>query len=162
MLELLQWLESSALGEGLRNAGVWTYAIINLVHILGIATLIGSVFVLDLRLLGLWPDIPLVTITRPTVPVAACGFVLAIVSGIAMLSFNATEYHGNPFMFRVKFPALGVAMLNVIAVGCLPAWRQRHRREPAGSRKFQLALGGAISLLAWLGVLGGGRMIGYW
>lgn len=162
MFELLQWLESSALGESLRNAGVWTYAVINLFHILGIATLIGSVFVLDLRLLGLWSDIPLVTITRPTVPLAAGGFILAIISGIALLSFNATEYLGNPFLFRVKFPALGVALLNVIVVGCLPAWRERHRREPAGSRKIQLAIGGAVSLLAWLGVLGGGRMAGYW
>lgn len=162
MAEFLLWLESSALGGGLRSSGVWTYGIINLFHILGIATLFGSVLVLDLRLLGLWRDIPLATLTRLTVPLAVVGFVLAISSGVALLSFNATEYLGNPFMFRLKFPALAIALLNVVAVGCLPAWRERAQREPSGSRQRQLMVGGGISLLAWLAVLTGGRMTGYW
>jgi hypothetical protein len=57
MLELLSWLEGSALGETLRASGVWTYGVLNLGHITGIATLFGAVLLLDLRLVGLWSDI---------------------------------------------------------------------------------------------------------
>ena len=52
MHDLLSWAEASALGHLMRESGAWTYAVVNLAHILGIATLFGSVLVLDLRLLG--------------------------------------------------------------------------------------------------------------
>ena len=51
----MTWLEGSALGHAMRDNGVWFYGIINLTHILGVATLFGSVAILDLRLLGFWP-----------------------------------------------------------------------------------------------------------
>ena len=56
---LLVWLEGSPLGELMRSSGVWTYGVLNLVHILSVATLFGSVLVLDLRLLGAWRQVPL-------------------------------------------------------------------------------------------------------
>ena len=40
---MLAWLEGSALGHAIRDSGVWTYAILNLTHILGVSTLFGSV-----------------------------------------------------------------------------------------------------------------------
>jgi hypothetical protein len=61
-VQLMAWLEGSALGHVMRDSGVWFYGIINLAHILGVATLFGSVVILDLRLLGFWPDAPLAAI----------------------------------------------------------------------------------------------------
>jgi hypothetical protein len=58
----------------MRDNGVWFYGIINLTHIVGVATLFGSVVILDLRLLGFWPDAPLAAISRPTTRMAAAGF----------------------------------------------------------------------------------------
>ena len=162
MFEFLSWLESSALGQLLRSSGIWTYGLLNLGHILGISTLFGSVLVLDLRLLGAWRGIPLALIERPTLPLSVIGFCLAVASGICMISVNATEYDGNPFMFYVKFPALGVALANIVAVQFLPAWRERHRRELSPNERTQLMVVGGISLVSWLLVVGGGRMIGYW
>jgi hypothetical protein len=48
----MAWLEGSALGHVMRESGVWTYGIVNLVHILGVCCLFGSVLILDLRLIG--------------------------------------------------------------------------------------------------------------
>src|SRR5690606_18769701 len=98
MYALLSALEGSALGNALRDAGVWTYGLLNLGHVLGLSLLIGSVVLLDLRLLGAWRTAPLAAIARPTVPLAGAGFVLAVLSGISMISVNATEYDGNPFL----------------------------------------------------------------
>ena len=53
---------------------------------------------MDLRLLGLWKGIPLAALTRATVPIAASGFVVAATTGAGLLSANATEYAGNPFL----------------------------------------------------------------
>ena len=97
----------------MRESGVWTYGVVNLVHILGVASLFGAVLVLDLRLLGLWRNVALAAISKPTVPVAAAGFVIAVISGVGLLATKATEYIGNPFLY-IKFPAIGLGILNVI------------------------------------------------
>ena len=65
---LLSWLEGSALGVTLRALGVWTYAVLNLSHILGVSTLFGSMLLLDLRLLGAWRGVSIAALERPTVP----------------------------------------------------------------------------------------------
>jgi hypothetical protein len=161
MYEFLSWLESSALGETFRGAGVWTYGLLNLGHLLGLSLLVGSVAMLDLRLLGVWRDTPLVAIARPAVPLAAIGFVAAVLTGVSMITFNATEYYGNPFLL-IKFPAIALGLVNVVVVSMLPAWREKEARPLSTREDRQLAIAGGISLAAWLTALASGRMIGYW
>jgi hypothetical protein len=152
-------LENSLPGGWMRGAGVWSYGVTNLVHIVGVATLFGAVLVLDLRLLGLWRRVPLASIEIPTLPLASAGFCLAASSGLALLTTNATDYVGNPFLV-VKFVAIALGLANVAVAQALPAWRQRHERE--GLRRGQLAVIGGVSLVCWSAALGAGRMIGYW
>ena len=161
MEALLVWLEGSALGQLMRSSGVWIYGVVNLIHILGVATLFGSVLAFDLRLLGLWRRVPLAALERPTLTLAAWGFALAVGSGISLISTNGTEYIGNPFL-TIKFSAIGLGITNIVAVQFLPAWRTR-ANEPHGPRqRFALGVVGAISLVCWLGAVAAGRMIGYW
>jgi hypothetical protein len=159
--ELLAWIEGSALGHAMRGAGVWAYAVVNLVHILGVATLFGAVLLIDLRLLGAWRRLPLSAITTPAVPIAGTGFVIAALSGICLLATNATQYRGNPFLL-IKFPAMALALINVVVLSTMPAWRARSTREPTEHERRLLAVAGGLSLAAWLTTIGAGRMIGYW
>ena len=160
MEPLLAWLEGSALGHAIRSSGVWTYALLNLAHILGIASLFGAILALDLRLLGLWRSVSVASLARPLVPLATGGFLLAALSGTCMLATNGTEYIGNPFL-PVKFAAIAVGVINVGVVNRLPAWRaQDNSLPPTGER--QLAIAGGISLVCWVTALTAGRMIGYW
>src|SRR6266852_3415016 len=116
----MAWLQGSILGHAMRESGVWTYGVVNLVHILGVASLFGAVLVLDLRLLGLWRNVGLPAISKPTVPVAVTGFVVAAISGVGLLATKATEYVGNPFLY-IKFPAISLGLLNVLALSRLSA-----------------------------------------
>jgi hypothetical protein len=161
LVELLTWLEASALGQAVRGAGVWSYAVINLVHIVGVATLFGSVLLLDLRLLGVFQRVPLSALSVPTVRLAAAGFVIAAASGVCLLATNATEYKGNPFLL-VKFSAIFVGLANVAVIHSMPAWRRRDAGSLLRTERRQLALGGGISLAAWTTALTAGRMLGYW
>lgn len=162
MFELMAWLENSAFAGFLRGLGIWTYGLLNLGHIIGISTLFGAVLLLDLKLIGLWRSIPVASLIRPTVPLASIGFALAVTSGIMMLSFNTTEYHGNPFIYA-KFPIIIVGLINVAIVQRLGAWRRAAAGETAlpGDQKV-LKVAGALSLLIWTSVLACGRLIGYW
>jgi hypothetical protein len=161
LAELLAWLEGSGLGDAMRNAGVWSYGVTNLIHILGIATLFGSVLVLDLRLLGFWPRTPLDAIAAPTVPLAAIGFAIAALSGACLISTNATEYIGNPFLL-IKFPAIGLALFNALALSRYRPWREREARLPTARESIWLAAFGGVSLVCWVIALAAGRLIGYW
>jgi hypothetical protein len=157
----MAWLQGSAIGHAMRESGVWTYGVVNLVHILGVASFFGAVLVLDLRLLGLWRNITLAAISKPTVPVAATGFIIAAISGVGLLATKATEYIGNPFLY-IKFPAIGLGLLNAVAINSLPAWRQHKTRELSAPEQSTLAVMGGISLFCWLTAITAGRMIGYW
>jgi hypothetical protein len=158
---LLIWLEGSSLGQLMRGAGVWSYGIVNLVHILSVATLFGSVLVLDLRLVGLWRQVPLAALETPTVPLVLLGFALAASSGVCLITTNATEYLGNPFVL-IKFGAIALGLLNAAVVQLLPAWQARHAAVVPPRTRLQLALVGATSLACWIAAAAAGRMIGYW
>lgn len=155
------WLEASGLGHAMRNAGVWSYGVTNLVHILGVATLFGSVLVLDLRLLGAFARAPLAAIAAPTVPLAMAGFVVAALSGACLIVTNASEYIGNPLLL-IKFPAIALGLANALALGFVPAWRERGMREPSPRERRGLALFGGVSLASWLTAIACGRLIAYW
>ncbi len=161
MYEFMAWLQGSAVGHAMRESGVWTYGVVNLVHILGVASLFGAVLVLDLRLLGLWRNVTLPAISKPTVPIAATGFVIAAMSGVCLLATKATEYVGNPFLY-IKFPAIGLGLVNFVALKSLSAWKEHRIRELSSREQSKLAVFGGISLFCWLTALSAGRMIGYW
>jgi hypothetical protein len=159
--DFMAWMEASTLGHFMRESGPWTYAIVNLAHILGLATLFGSVVILDLRLLGVWRHTPLVTLADVAAPVAACGFALAATSGIGLFATKATEYFGNPFLY-LKFPAIAIGLLNALMLHVSPAWQARRTRELSPRERRQLAWMGGTSLVCWLTAIGAGRLIAYW
>ncbi len=161
MNAFLAWIESSALGHFVRESSPWTYPVVNLAHILGIATLFGSVLVVDLALVGAWRRTSLPSLADAAAPVARAGFLLAATTGIALLASNATEYRGNPF-FMIKFPIIAIALANAMAINRSAAWRALGTRELAPRETRRLAWMGGVSLLCWLAAITAGRMIGYW
>jgi formate-dependent nitrite reductase membrane component NrfD len=158
---LLTALEGSWLGETMRSSGVWAYGVVNLVHILSIATLFGSVLMLDLRLLGAWRRVPLTSVEELTVPLSIAGFFVAVASGMFLISTNATEYIGNPFL-PIKFLAITLGVLNAALAPFLPAWRLRETPDGEARVRVPLATLGGVSLACWLTALTAGRMLGYW
>lgn len=161
MTDALIWLESSALGVFMRDTGRWTYPMVNVIHVFGVATLFGAVLVLDLRLLGAWRRTALAPITTIAAPVAMAGFAIAATSGVCLLAANGSEYANNPVLL-VKFSAIGLGLLNAIALRRTAAWRAVTTREPSPSEARRLALMGGVSLISWVTAVGAGRMIGYW
>ena len=161
MRDFLAWMEASMLGVVVRESGVWTYAILNLGHILGISTLFGSIVILDLHLLGFGPRASMAPVSRLAIPLAKAGFALAALSGTAMLATNATEYVDNPFLL-IKFPAIAIGLVNVGVISRLPEWRARGERELTPREHRRLSVLGGLSLASWLTAVMAGRMIGYW
>ena len=161
MHDALAWLEDSALGAFMRGSGLWTYPVVNLVHILGVASLFGAVLVLDRRLLGVWRRAPLSAIMTAAGPVAMAGFAVAAPSGVCLLAADAVAYQHNPFLL-VKFVAIGLGLVNAVALRQTTARRARAARELSRADARTLAVMGGVSLVSWLTAVAAGRMIGYW
>ena len=163
MASLLAWIEQSALGHAVRDAGPWAYPLVNLAHILGIATLFGAVLSMDLSLLGVGRRSPaaLSAIVAAATPLARAGFLVALVSGAGLLSANGSEYIANPFLL-VKFPAIALGLLNAVLINRSAAWQALLAGTMTTTDRRRLAVGAGISLLCWTTAVSAGRMIGYW
>ena len=161
MYDFMAWLQGSALGHAMRESGVWTYGVVNLFHILSVASLFGAVLILDLRLLGVWPSVSLRSVTETSVPVAATAFTAAVITGTCLLATKATEYTSNPFLY-IKFSAIPLALLNVWITHRLPGWKAIGSGQITPRQARRLRVAGGLSLVLWLTAVAAGRLIAYW
>ncbi len=155
---LLVWLESGEFAAAMRQ-WLWLYPIVEIIHITGIALLVGSIAMLDLRLLGLSRALPVRRLARHLLPWTLAGFAVVATTGLMMFSAHATEFWGNP-AFLVKLSLIALAGANALwfhfgAYRSAGGW-DVERAAPAGAR-----MAAALSLLLWVGVISCGRLIAY-
>src|SRR6185436_10091045 len=93
-------IEGSALGQAMRQ-WLWLYPSVEIVHITGIALLVGSIAILDLRLLGLSRAVPVRKLAAHILPWSIGSFALIVPSGLAMFVAHAGDLISNP-VFAVK------------------------------------------------------------
>ncbi|GHB37834.1 hypothetical protein GCM10007094_28950 [Pseudovibrio japonicus] len=151
-------LERSQLPEIFKYAW-WVYPAVNTTHIIGLALLFGSIVPLDLRMMGLWRSIPLYDLARPLTRIALLGALIAITTGVFLLSVKASVYINAP-IFWAKAGFFTLALLNALFLRFNKPWRYLAQVDSRGTiPRFKSA--GFISLVSWLGVLACGRMFGY-
>jgi hypothetical protein len=155
--EWLVSLQESSLGEAMRQS-LLLYPVVEVVHLIGIALLVGSIVSLDLRLMGLRRALPASLTARHLLPVTIAGFCLALMSGSLLFATEAASLYYNP-AFRLKLALIALGGVNA-ALFHLGPWRRvamwEHARPPLAAR-----LGGGLSTALWLGVLACGRLIAY-
>ena len=160
-MDIAEWLsvlEHSSLAEVMRHS-LWTYPIVEIVHIVGFAILVGSVVLFDLRLLGFSRTVSIRSLERHLLPWSWVALLLIVPSGVAMLSAHATDFFANP-AFRVKLLLIAFAGVNALAFHngvfrSVAAWDQ-HQPTPPAAKASAL-----LSLAIWLGVISCGRLIAY-
>lgn len=74
----------------------WVYPILEIIHIIGIALLLGNLIVFEARVLGAGKTLDLTALARLALPLAVLGFLLAAMSGLTMFATQALELLGNP------------------------------------------------------------------
>ncbi len=149
-------LEASALGEWMRGGG-WSYAVVNVAHLFGLVLLVGPIVLLDLRLLGFGRQFPAQAVSRALTPFAASGLLIALLSGIALFSADATALIGNRLM-QLKLLAIALGLLNVALFHALwarwlPDWDRVCPRFAS--------ISALLSIVVWIGVVAAGRLIAY-
>ncbi|MEU4330964.1 hypothetical protein [Nonomuraea dietziae] len=158
-LDALTWLQETWVAEFVRVTP-WVYSSLEIVHLMGLAILVGPALLFDLRLLGAGADVISVSAAaRRLLPVARAGLALAALSGAAMFTAGAREIAGTGAA-PAKLGLLAVAGLNMALFHLgvyrrVEAWDDDRRPPPAARAA------GAVSLVVWTGVVACGRLIAY-
>jgi len=143
-------IEAWPLSEVIRRS-VWAYPALETIHIASFATVFGSLMVLELRVFGAAPAVPLSPLARLAVPTALSAFAVAAMAGLLMLISSATEIVTNP-AFQMKVGLIAIAGTN--------AW-WFHRRGSLARHDGVAKAQALLSLLLWISVIACGRLIAY-
>src|SRR5687767_6254028 len=155
LLAFFEWLEASALGVFVKDQAA-TFAIIEAVHLMGLALLGGTVLAQDLRLLNVvMRDVPLNMVTEQAHRWFKIGLWILLLTGVPMLAGVATKCYHNPF-YWTKMIALAVGILFVFTLK-QPLLRGDH----AALRPMTLKLLALASISIWTLVAASGRWIGF-
>jgi len=127
------------------------YPALEVVHITGIALLLGSLVLLDLRVWGLARDLPLRPLARLSMSVTFVGFGLLVCSGLMMFAAQPAELVSNR-AFLIKLVLVQLAGLNA-------AWF--HGRDSLARCDGLARTQTVLSTGLWLGAIIGGRWIAY-
>ncbi|MFT3850925.1 MAG: hypothetical protein QM739_20380 [Propionivibrio sp.] len=142
-------LEHSALALWLRTS--LAYPVLESLHIIGLATMFGSLLIVDLRLLGVIRRVEAIALARAVLPWTLLGFLLVVGTGLCLFFARASELIANPF-FLAKISL-------VMAAGLNAAWL--HSRGPLNASSVLTHWQAALSLSIWLAVIVCGRWIAY-
>jgi hypothetical protein len=153
LLPLFHWVDASWLSREIRHS-TWQFAIFEMIHLLGLTMVLGSLMVLDLRLFG-------VGMRRLRAAELASDLRSWMLSGLAIISLSGVFlFFGEPMKlyvspsFHVKMGLLALAILFQFTI-----FRGVAGRSEASPLLSKLA--GVVSLLLWFGVGLAGRGIGF-
>ena len=155
-------LEASGLGQAMRQ-WLWLYPSVEIVHIVGIGLLFGSIVVFDLRLLGLARDIPVKRLARHVLPWSAGSLLLIVPSGLLMFTAHATEFIDSEVfvikMLLIMAAGVNAALFHTITFRTADVWDSEEMRKLPPPPSARLA--GGLSLLIWISVIACGRLLAY-
>lgn len=156
-------LEASGLGKAMRE-WLWLYPSIEIVHLVGIGLLFGSIAVLDLRLLGVSKEkISVRRLSAHVLPWTAASFLLIIPSGLLMFTAHASDFISSPVfvvkMGLIMLAGVNAALFHTITFRTADVWDSEEMKglPPPPSARFA----GAASLLLWVAVIACGRLLAY-
>jgi hypothetical protein len=156
---LLEWLQKSALAVFI-NQYKPAFTTIEIIHVVAVSLVIGSIAIVDLRLIGLASTKrPFREVARAALPWTWAAFVVAALSGALLFISQATEYAGKT-VFQVKLFILLLAGINMLVFELITArraeeWEFKAVPPPAAR------LAGAISLSCWVLIVLSGRWTGF-
>jgi hypothetical protein len=154
----VQVIQASGPAEWMRTS-VKAMPIVEAIHVLAAATVFGTIFIVDLRLLGL-PDTrrPFTRVASEMLHLTWMAFGVAVIAGLLMFAANADTYYANT-AFRLKMVALlgagvNMAIFQGITFRNVSAWDSTRTPLPA-------RVAGVVSIVIWVTVICLARWIGF-
>jgi hypothetical protein len=141
----------------------WVWPVCEIIHFFGMFMLIGSVGLIDLRILGVAKGIPIRSLER-YVPLGVIGLLMNVITGLIFVGGNPVggpqEYLGN-LAFQIKMFLILIAGINVVVFYLFGIARSADATPADGDAPGSAKVVAAVSLLLWFSVILFGRYIMY-
>jgi hypothetical protein len=152
-LPLFHWADTSWLSLEIR-ASTWQFAVFEMIHLIGLTMLLGSLMVLNLRLFGYgMRRQPTADLARALRGWLLSGMAIVLGSGIFLFFGEPMKLFGS-VPFHVKMILLALALIFQFTL-----YARVTNGEESSSVFNKLA--GVVSLVLWFGVGLAGRGIGF-
>jgi len=157
--DLIAFVEHGTLGELVRENDL-LFPFIESVHVLAVCLVVGSIAVVDLRLLGFASvDRPVSRLMRSILPITVGAFGLAVAAGSLLFISHASKYLENRFFIAkitlIALAGVNMAVFHLIGARNLDQW-ENNALPPLFAR-----VAGGLSLFLWVSVVACGRWIGF-
>ena len=157
--DLIAFVEHGTLGELVRENDL-LFPFIESVHVLAVCLVVGSIAVVDLRLLGFASvDRPVGRLMRSILPITVGAFGLAVAAGSLLFISHASKYLENRFFIAkitlIALAGVSMAVFHLIGARNLDQW-ENDALPPLFAR-----VAGGLSLFLWVSVVACGRWIGF-
>jgi hypothetical protein len=154
---VLTGLENSQFSALMRTE-LWGWPLALALHELGTAVVLGFIFIICLRLLGIFETIPYTSLTR-LFPVIWAALVLQFLTGFVLWITKPTQYVADAaFLLKLLFIVVGIVLMSYL-YGFIK--REAASWEASGAVSSDGIRFVAPSLLAWCVVLVAGRLTAY-
>ena len=159
MTAFAAWLQDSALGVWTRESpSIWAYPTVLTLHTVGLGILVGANAVIDFRLLGFAPRLPIAALA-PLYRFMWAGFVMNAVTGVMLFASDAAAKAVQP-IFYVKLALIALALATTAMIRTSVARAETVRAAGAAPRAT-LGRFAALSLLLWAAAITAGRLMAY-
>lgn len=156
---LWERLEYSGVGSYIAQS-TWAFPTLETLHVISLVTVLGTIFVMDLRMLGLTSNKFAVTATaKDTLPWTWGAFVAAAITGGLLFVSKATSYVINPY-FLLKMAFIALAGLNMMYFHFI-TYRTVEHWDRDASMPASVKVAAVLSLIFWVLVVFFGRAIGF-
>lgn len=141
----------------------WVWPLGEILHFVGMSLLIGTVGLVDIRVLGFAKGLPISTIER-LIPFGIVGFLMNVITGFVFVAGNPD---GGPMVyldnlaFQLKMLLVVIAGLNLLVYQVTGIAREAAATGPYGEAPGAAKAVAVVSLIAWFGVICFGRLIMY-
>jgi uncharacterized protein DUF6644 len=137
----------------------WGFPILEIVHVMAISLVVGSIAMIDLRLLGVGAqNRPITKLIGQLLPWTWVAFTVALLAGSLLFSSKATEYLHNVF-FQAKLICLALAGTNMLTFHLVTA--RGIARWDLGRPPGPARAAGLLSLCLWISTVALGRWMGF-
>lgn len=156
-MQFLTWLEHTSVANAIRSS-IWMYPALETGHYIGLSLLVGSIMLIDLRLLGVAKGLPLRSMLG-LLPFVWVGFLINVMTGTLIFIYGASSFGVNK-AFQIKMVLLVLAGINAMLFTVAAA---RSGKEWVSIERVPISvrLIATLSLLFWLGVVTAGRWMAY-
>jgi hypothetical protein len=139
-----------SLAEFIRTSP-WAYPSLEIVHLVGLGLVFGTLWLVELRLLGIGRRLDVGALAATALPWNLIGFALSVISGLLLFASRAGELIANR-AFLLKMGLIALAGVNAALL---------HTRGALDPGRPGTRVQAAASLLLWVGVIAAGRLIAY-